>query len=354
MNLRRIDSVEELRRYLQVALQLEHSTIPPYMTALYSIHPGTNPDSTQIIHTVVVEEMLHLVLVANMLNAIGGSPDFTLPGFVPLYPAHLPDGETDFEVGIRPFSRAAIETFLQIERPGAASEEIDFIQRARSPLALLPGFGDSDASDMHFYSIGEFYAEIDRGLHWLHAEMTARGEVLFTGDPTRQVTPSFRYSGGGEILAVYDLASADAAIRLICEQGEGLGGRIYDEEDELSHYYQFEQVLLGRYYQSGDLPGQPSGATFDVDWFAVYPVRTNARLTDYPEGCETYNAACEFNIAYQDFLALLTRAHNGEPELLETAVGVMYQLKDLVSKLIVTPIPGLPDEHGVPVYGAVI
>ena len=34
MTLRRITTVEDLHAYLQVALQLEHATIPPYLTAL--------------------------------------------------------------------------------------------------------------------------------------------------------------------------------------------------------------------------------------------------------------------------------------------------------------------------------
>src|SRR5665811_1520353 len=109
MSLRRIEGVEELHRYLQFALQLEHSTIPPYLTALYSIHPGTNEDAVKAIQSVVVEEMLHIALVSNILNAVGGDPDFTDEGFIANYPAHLPDGETDFEVSLRPFSPEAIK-----------------------------------------------------------------------------------------------------------------------------------------------------------------------------------------------------------------------------------------------------
>jgi hypothetical protein len=224
MSLRRIDSVDELHRYLQVALQLQHATIPPYLSALYSIHPGTNADSAEIIHTVLVEEMLHLLLVANLANAVGGLPNFASPGFVPNYPTHLPDGEVDFEVSIRPFSPDAVATFLQIERPGPASISGDLVDRVRSPRALLPGVVDSTDTEMHFFSIGEFYAEIDRGLHWLHDSMATRNEELFGGDRAVQVTTEFQYSGGGEIMTVSDLDSAEAAIRLICEQGEGLGG----------------------------------------------------------------------------------------------------------------------------------
>ena len=119
MSLKRITTVDDLHRYLHAALQLEHATIPPYLTALYSIHPGTNSDAFHVLRVVAVEEMLHLTLAANLLNAVGGTPDLTRPGFVPKYPTYLPDGETDFEVSRQRFSPAGLETFLNIERPEA-------------------------------------------------------------------------------------------------------------------------------------------------------------------------------------------------------------------------------------------
>src|ERR671927_1549504 len=98
MPLHRITSVEELHSYLRAALQLEHATSPPYLTALYSIKPETNSDAFHVIRVVAVEEMLHLTLVANVLNAIGGRPNLTGAHFVPAYPAYLPNGEKDFQV----------------------------------------------------------------------------------------------------------------------------------------------------------------------------------------------------------------------------------------------------------------
>ena len=99
-----IRTVADLHYYLRVAMQLEHATIPPYLVALYSIKPGSNIDATNVIRAVVVEEMLHLTMAANLLNAVGGTPDLTYTGFVPTYPAYLPDGEDDFEVGLAAFS----------------------------------------------------------------------------------------------------------------------------------------------------------------------------------------------------------------------------------------------------------
>ena len=93
-----ITTREQLHSYLYAALQLEHATIPPYLTALYSIRPGSNADAYHVLRVTAVEEMLHLTLAANILNAVGGTPDLTQPGFVPEYPAYLPDGETDFAV----------------------------------------------------------------------------------------------------------------------------------------------------------------------------------------------------------------------------------------------------------------
>jgi hypothetical protein len=157
VSLRDIDCVEEIHRYLQAAMRLEHSTIPLYLSALHSIHPSTNVDATGILKMVTAGEMLHLTLVVNMLHAVGGAPDLTVDGFVARYPTHLPDGESDFKVSIKPFSPAAIRTFLQIECPMSLTSDIDFVNRSRSPRALLPGYRDDDVAQLHFYSVGEFH-----------------------------------------------------------------------------------------------------------------------------------------------------------------------------------------------------
>jgi hypothetical protein len=338
MGLNRITTVDSLEAYLRSAMQLEHATIPPYLTALYSLHPGTNSDAFQIIRVVAVEEMLHLTLTANVLNAIGRSPDLTTPDFVPRYPAYLPDGETDFQVDLRRFSKKTVETFLRIERPDAAPDE-------EARVRQQPGGGRSltaapDADDIHFYSIGDFYEEIRRGLEYLQGEKRKRGEELIVGDPARQVTPEYYYSGGGAIVPVTDLESALEALRVIGEQGEGFGGGIYDNEGELSHYYRFEQLMHGRYYQQGDNAGGPTGPPLDVDWNAVFPVKTNARLDDYRDAPELYAGAVEFNRQYADFLSLLTDAFSGRPELLIDAVVEMFRLRGGMTNLMRNPIPG--------------
>src|SRR4051794_1538620 len=169
MDLDRITTVDDLETYLRAALQLEHATIPPYLTALYSIHPATNADASHVVRVVAVEEMLHLTLAANVLNAIGGRPDLTAPDFVPTYPAYLPDGADDFQVDRQRFSRNAVEDFLKIERPHAAPDEESRVVRrtGEGGPSLLATPGDEA---LRFYSIGDFYEEIRRGLERLGEE----------------------------------------------------------------------------------------------------------------------------------------------------------------------------------------
>ena len=380
-----IKTLEQLHDYLYLAMQIEHATIPPYLLALYSIHPVTNSDATHILRVVVVEEMLHLTLAANILNAVGGTPDLTRPGFVPEYPAFLPTGADDFQVDLQAFSKAAVETFLKIERgPKPGSEEVRVLKRQRSVLrnvagkargtvlgyvprrrdtvrGYVPREGDTvfgyvpGEDEMHYYSIGEFYKEIQRGLQYLNDELGP--EQLFTGDRSRQATSEYYYSGGGHLFPVTDLDSALAAAQLIIEQGEGLEegerGEIYDKdkhERELSHLYRFDQLMQERYYQAGDNPFKPKGPPLNVDWGAVYPIKKNASLSDYPESSELRDAAVAFNKLYAEFLLFLTSAYNGRPDLLIQAVPQMFTLRDRMLQLIRNPIPGMDGVNAAPTF----
>ena len=356
-----VQTVDDLKYYLQVAVQLEHATIPPYLTALYSIKDDaekSNKAAADIIRAVAVEEMLHMTLAANLLNAIGGSPRLTQPKFVPDYPTYLPTGEEDFEAGLHPFSRHTIGTFLNIERPtpipetseshgmvrlGTGSHQVHYLPHARlnetrhAHLAncLIPPVKQANGEDLHFWSIGEFYNAVAQGFELLDKEM---GHGLFKGDLSRQVGPGIYYSGGGDIVQVEDLATAQAAIELIVEQGEANSGRIYDDQQELSHYYRFDQIVKGRYYRvSGDSPGDPQGPEFHVHWENVYPLFPNAKVRYYLEGSELRRAAEEFNAYYAQFLAFIEEAYNGSPAKLKDSFTLMFQIKAGASRLIRHP-----------------
>lgn len=353
-----ITTVENLHYYLKQALRLEHATIPPYLTALYSIKPGTNLEAFHIIRQVAVEEMLHMCLVANVLNAVGGSCQglLTDPNFVPRYPTPIPTGADDFKVGLSKFSPETITTFMKIER----GEEVDegkplVVSRTLQETEHFLTIHDGEKSNT-FYSIGLFYAEIIRGLMALSRQMGEKN--LFCGNPDLQIKPDYYYNGGGDIIEVKDLRSAIRALRVIQEQGEGSRiGAIYDAEREMGHFYRFEQVVKGQFYtinhdepQLSDKPHDPSGQKLQVDWKAVYPIKSNARFSDYPKDSEVYHAAVEFQKLYSQFLAQIEKSFTGEPKELIPAVGGMFRLKELASQLMRNEIPGKPGVHAAPIF----
>jgi len=317
-------SIEDLRQHLQWAIEIEHATLPPYLCALYSIKEGHNRDAVEAIHSVFLEEMLHMTLAANILNAVGGAPQVDRPGFLPVYPAYLPHSNRAFAVSLRKLSPAALEEFLKIERPAAGSD--------------VP-------QDDAYATIGQFYDAIDEALRRLSGELGER--ALFSGDPRRQVTDELYYGGAGRIIAVRDLASALAALKEIVDQGEGLrhqeiwdGDRdmFHPERAELAHYFRFHELVAGRRYRPGDTPQSgPTGEVFTVDWDAVHNMRPNPRSADYPEGSEIRDRLDEFNRAYCGVLHLLHLTFNGSPRLLAVATGLMYGLKEQAIRLMELP-----------------
>src|SRR5689334_16800699 len=100
-----ITTIEQLKDHLQSAIMLEHSTIPPYLTAVFSLQDGTTNQAVgELIFNIAYQEMLHMTLAANLLNAIGGTPAVNTPDFIPSYPTYLPDGETAFRASLLKFS----------------------------------------------------------------------------------------------------------------------------------------------------------------------------------------------------------------------------------------------------------
>ena len=65
-----------LHQMLQMAIEVEHSVIPPYLTAMYSvISDGTDHEAwvAGTVRDVVIEEMLHMTIACNVLNAVSAS-----------------------------------------------------------------------------------------------------------------------------------------------------------------------------------------------------------------------------------------------------------------------------------------
>jgi hypothetical protein len=334
--------LQHLHTLIQHAIELEFATIPPYLTAMYTIKPDTNLPAYNVIRSVVMEEMLHLTLAANLLNAVGGRVALTTPGLLPEYPIQLKFTDRQFPIDLQKFSPQAIDTFLNIERPA--------ILQAKPQLLVAQGFRDLDVPG---HSIGEFYQELIDTLTQACAEY---GEAqVFTGDPTWQVDTRYYYGGGGEALCIRSLAEAMEAVHIIVDQGEAGAGSIDDGDAsfgqmaEVAHYYRFNEIKHGRYYQLTDKPSdEPSGAALPVDYNAVYDMQPNPRQADYPAGSELAQQAAQFNDVYSNFIAVLQRAFSGEPQALVQAVTIMYELKSKALELIKNPIPGGAGRHAGP------
>ncbi|MDX6324457.1 MAG: hypothetical protein QOK15_811 [Nocardioidaceae bacterium] len=318
-----IETLESLRDHLQWAIELEHATLPSYLCALYSIDQDRNPDAAEVVAGVFVEEMLHLALAANVLNAVGGRPRLRHPHLLPSYPRCLPHGDRSLELSLLPFGAEALELFLRLEQP-----------------ALPEAPPESD----EYETIGQFYDAIEAGLRDLSVRLGE--EKVFCGDRGRQVTTTFRQTGG-RLLTVQDLPSALKALDEIVEQGEGTSrGEVWDgdqdvfhpDRDEVAHYYRFEELRRGRRYRRGDTPRSgPTGEAIDVDLTGVRPMRRNPRLTDHPADSPIRIAQEDFNRAYCAILTHLEAAFDGTPSMIDAAVTAMYQLKDKAQALMAMP-----------------
>lgn len=96
-----------LRTSLQSAIQLEHATLPLYTAAMLSLEVQNYP-TYNTIRSVLMEEMVHMAIAANMLAALGGAPK--IRALDPGYPCHgLPGGaEPDLRIGLAKLSRAQL------------------------------------------------------------------------------------------------------------------------------------------------------------------------------------------------------------------------------------------------------
>lgn len=215
-----IDDIAGLQQHLQWAIEVEHATIPPYLCAMWSV---ADPESEafKTFKYVVREEMLHVALAANLLSATGGSPRFTEVA-VPKYPAPLPyhDPHPPLILELGPADVDTVrDVYLRIEEPAD------------------PRGGPEPE---RYETLGQFYEAILLAVRRFAPDAFAR--------PNPQVTHGYAGHGGGTLVAIADLASAELAIDQIVEQGEGshrtrLEPYGFEGAVELAHYWRFKQIV---------------------------------------------------------------------------------------------------------------
>ena len=318
---------EDLYPWLQNAIELEHSTIPPYLTAMFSLKPGTNDEIARLIRSIVQEEMLHMTIVGNILIAIGGHPAINVPRFIPKYPGPLPMsiGGSGFVVGIEAFSKPLVESvFMKIEEP---EHPIPVQTRA---LEAVPNFG----------TIGEFYAA-------LALKIAEFGNSIFTVPASRQVLKWFEPE---RLFAITDVATADKGIKIIVDEGEGTSTDPFQSPGNPAHYYKFGEIFHGRKIIRTATGFAYAGEPIPFDPGDVYPMKPNPKLADFPPDSQARSRVEAFGLAYSSLLNVLHAAFNGEPAKINVAIGLMYELKMIAVSLMRTPAADGSDMTAGPSY----
>lgn len=257
-----IQTRDELIYLLTEAAALEHSLTCQYLFAALSLKRDTSEGLTdeqmndvanweRFILMVARQEMEHLGLVNNLLTAIGASPHLLHDNFP--YPTQLYANVMALEC----FSEQTLRRFICFERPANVRPEDAYCMLTPVP----PPDGLGGPTPVNIKSVGELYEIISSGFQ----QLTANGVNLFIGPPKAQVTPQElmtyfpRVGTTGGVWDIWlspitDYESAQHAIELIVEQGEGstVGGT-------LSHYATFVRILKGlQSWQAKDPNFQPA------------------------------------------------------------------------------------------------
>lgn len=328
----KIETIADLKNALQTAIELEHSTIPPYLTANWTLFNTGNDQIAKLIGSVVNEEMLHLSIASNILNAIGGSPVINKPGFIPLYPGPLPGAVAEgLQVPIKKFSLDLVkDVFMTIEEP---EDPIDIHSLIASPGVM---------------TIGMFYTKIKEIISELEAVAKLEGKTIFVGNPEHQMTYE-KFFDYNVLFPILDEETAIRGINIIIDQGEGttITPFVNPTEDgngpELAHYYRFEEIYKGQTIQvdpaGGYMYGNPP-IPFNAE--LVPNMWPNPKMNDYPQDSQAYINSKFFNYNYTSLLNSLHETFNGEPDKINTAMGVMYSLRLYAIKLLAIPDPNHP------------
>ena len=306
-----------LQEALQAAVELEFFTLPPYLTAMWSIKDERHPAVTTI-RAVVEEEMTHMALAANLLAAIGGVPCVNHPPALPEYPRPMPGGvKPHLVVGLQGLTKEVLRVFMLIEEP---AEPLEFEARFAARGETFP-------------RIGAFYDAIQATFHQLKPTLSVDRQIAAPLAP----------------LVVANLEEVDRAINLIRTQGEGSNVSPADESPEdLAHYYRFQELERGQ-----RLVFDPLRQTYrwraSLPFPDVYPVAAvpAGGYRDDEVSDEVAAWSRQFDHAYTNMLDALQSAWETEGQAaLWRATEWMFALKEPARALMAISIPGTDFTYG--------
>jgi hypothetical protein len=208
---------------LQLGLEIEFSTVPLYLYAMWSLDdtslagvPGA------VLKKIVVQEMLHMGIVANILAGLGGKPLFVNQDLhkdvVPKFPGMLKAGvHASLVAHLQPMTtKLLLDAFMVIEEPDH----------------VPPGAGGPEFKPTGEKTIGKFYGEIT----WMLNKLGDATKL----DPNKQIDLTNVF--GSAPSQFQTVADAKKGVDIIVSQGEGAGGGPFVTGQEPAHFYQFAQL----------------------------------------------------------------------------------------------------------------
>jgi hypothetical protein len=300
-----------LRSALQVAVELELSTIPPYLCAWWSVKDRRS-DAARLIRRVIDDEMFHLGVACNLLVAVGGRP--RMRAGAPTYPGPLPGG---VHPGVTVYLSGLTQSFVH--------DVMMAIEAPDDPLSRDRGNSPS---------VGDFYTAVLKSFWLVSPHLSTRGQL-----ETR--------IGSDDLRPVRTLLDVERAIDVVREQGEGTGSSPADSfaDDHPAHYYAFSEIYHGRQLRVTDRGWTFTGARVpfpDTRPMARVPARGWSR-TPTP----VRRLLHQFDTTYTTVLTSLDAAWaGGGLRALGAAVHAMRGLEEPALHLMETRIPGRRSTYG--------
>ena len=191
-----------------------------------------------------------------------------------------------------------------------------------------------------FASIGDFYTALFQQI----ASFAKQGDI-FTGSPSNQVTPATTGTTWYDRLDWFPIKNLDdvqKGIQVIISQGEGADNTPADLDGNPSHFYRFGQIYWGRKLipdTTSEYGWSYTGPAVMLETSDVLPMPANMKVSDYEPGTRAAVLTSQFSQAYMQVLNLMQQAFNGNPQMLNGAIRLMFQLRIMAYEVLTQPYP---------------
>lgn len=377
---------EDLIDTLHLAAELEHNLMCQYLFAAYSMKRSTSEGLSEVqlektrgwgaLMTMVArQEMEHMGLVLNLLNAIGGTPYFQRPNFPQRKERY---GKMGIKSELTRFDKETIKRFQDFEAPqpepgpeycatrGVAREDIRALLLAPQVLTQRQAQAATAAAsatqipqpEIEFTSVQDLYLSLAAGFVAVAERIGERN--LFIGNVKAQIWggPGTPYSEGSmddlsqydlDVIQVVDLKSAINAIVEIVEQGEGILAP--PDYVEHTHYCIYTNMLRD---MLNEKPGFDAARPVVRNPLTrMHPDITAPREVNIITRPETREIASLFNLTYETMLLMMLFLYGGSAKTQKQRVDLMNAIFFPLMTMFIRPLseiltqlPAFKDKNG--------